>query len=102
MEHSDSIVQVLLGIGSSPGSSFNLVLQPLIQEQGIGKFCLGNIMPPAGMNISDGMNATLQVVTNGDPTGGLYNVCALHPFASFLSSPNTQVSAIRVALPPLI
>ena len=30
---------------------------------------------PSGMSITEGMNATIQVVTNGDPDGGLYN-CA--------------------------
>jgi len=77
MGHDQAAVQVLLGLGTDPGSNFNITLLPTLQELGIGKFCLGAVTPPNGMNISEGMNATIQVVTNGDPTGGLYNVSFL-------------------------
>ena len=74
MEHDEAAVQVLLGLGNDVGSNFNITLVPTIQEQGIGEFCLGDVQVPTGIHVSDGMNATIQVVTNGDPTGGLYNV----------------------------
>ena len=32
-------------------------------------------MVPSSLGIKDGDNGTIQVVTNGDPNGGLYNVC---------------------------
>ena len=73
MEHDEAAVQVLLGIGNDPGVNFNITLLPTIQEQGIGQFCLGDVLVPEGM-ATEGMNATIQVVTNGDPNGGLYNV----------------------------
>ena len=73
MEHDESLVQVLLGLGNDPGSNFNIILLPTIQEQGIGQFCLGDVVVPDGV-ATEGMNATIQVVTNGDPQGGLYNV----------------------------
>lgn len=44
MEHDQSIVQVLLALGNNPGNNFNIVLQPTLQEQGIGNFCLGNVV----------------------------------------------------------
>ena len=74
MEHDEAAVQVLMGLGNDVGSSFNITLVPTIQEQGIGKFCLGDVTVPAGTHVTEGMNATIQVVTNGDPNGGLYNV----------------------------
>ena len=73
MEHDEAAVQVLLGIGNDPGVNFNITLLPTIQEQGIGQFCLGDVLVPEGV-ATEGMNATIQVVTNGDPNGGLYNV----------------------------
>ena len=72
--HDESAVQILLGLGDNPGSNFNITLVPTFRHEGLGDFCLGDISLPADIGIMDGMNATLQVVTNGDPTGGLYNV----------------------------
>ena len=74
MGHDESAVQVLIGLGNDPGEAFNTVLMKTIQERGPGDFCLGNIMIPADLGVREGDNATVQVVTNGDPTGGLYNV----------------------------
>lgn len=78
MGHDEAAVQVLLGLGNDPGENFNITLLPTIQEEGLGHFCLGNISASMGMmgevNITDGTNATIQVVTNGDSNGGLYNV----------------------------
>lgn len=71
--HTQSAVQVLLGVGNDPGENFNITLLPTIQEQGPGQFCIGAVTIPEGVS-TEGMNATIQVVTNGDPSGGLYNV----------------------------
>jgi hypothetical protein len=67
---------VLLALGNDPGSNFDYVLLPTFQEQGLPNFCIGAgaLQFPAGLNITAGMNATIQVVTSGDPNGGLYNV----------------------------
>ncbi|KAI9711011.1 MAG: hypothetical protein M1820_002449 [Bogoriella megaspora] len=76
MGHTTTNVQVLLGMGDDPGTAFNTVLVPTFHEQGPQNFCLGEIPIPSSLNITDGMNATIQVVTNGDDgPGGLYN-CA--------------------------
>jgi len=74
--HTQTEIEVLLAIGNDPGSAFNYILVPTFQEEGPGNFCLGGgaITLPSGLNITDGTNATIQVITNGDPTGGLYNV----------------------------
>ena len=74
MEHDRSAVQVLLGIGNDVGDDFNTVLVPTTEEEGIGKFCLSDVVVPDSLGFKEGDNATIQVVTNGDPNGGLYNV----------------------------
>lgn len=76
MGHTEAHVEVLLALGNDPGSNFNITLVPTFQEEGPQNFCMGAgaFSLPAGLNITDGTNATVQVVTNGDPSGGLYNV----------------------------
>ncbi|THY56708.1 hypothetical protein D6C98_03699 [Aureobasidium pullulans] len=88
MGHTSAKVQVLLALGNDPGSNFNITLLPTFQEKGPQNFCIGAgaLQFPTGLNITEGMNATIQVVTNGDPSGGLYN-CADITFTS------TQLSA---------
>lgn len=74
MGHDENAVQVLMGLGDNPGNNFNIILVRTFRQEGLGEFCFKEIALPADIGIKDGMNATLQVVTNGDPTGGLYNV----------------------------
>lgn len=91
MEHDRANVQVNIAMGSDTidGNAFNMSLVPILQEEGIGKFCLGDVMVPPGMDVKDGMNATIQVITNGDPQGGLYNVSRWpFPLETLLSSYN--------------
>ncbi|KAF2178688.1 hypothetical protein K469DRAFT_642196 [Zopfia rhizophila CBS 207.26] len=75
MHHTQTRIELLLAIGSEPGSNFNVVLRPTVAQEGLGDFCLGQVSVPSGLNISDGTPATIQVVSNGDPDGGLYQ-CA--------------------------
>ncbi|WEW61407.1 hypothetical protein PRK78_006897 [Emydomyces testavorans] len=84
MGHDQAAVQVLLGLGNDPGSNFNITLVPTFRQVGLGSFCLPRVSLDGkllGVALQDGMNATLQVVTNGDPKGGLYN-CADLTFSS--------------------
>lgn len=74
MGHDESNIQVLIGMGNNPGSAFNTVIKPTFSETGLGAFCIEGIEIPASAGAREGMNATIQVVTNGDPEGGLYNV----------------------------
>lgn len=74
MEHTQTNVEVLLAIGSDPGSNYNIVLRPQLAQEGPGNFCLGQLSIPSGLNVSDGTLATIQVVSNGDPSGGLFQV----------------------------
>lgn len=74
MGHTAARVQVLLAAGASPGANFSIELVPTLQEQGPRRFCLRGVSVPAGAGLKAGDVGTIQVVTNGDPDGGLYNV----------------------------
>ncbi|BCS02874.1 putative GPI anchored protein [Aspergillus luchuensis] len=103
MGHSQTAVEVLLALGSDPGTNYNITLHQTFEIQGLGAFCLPHIKfdeSILGTNITDGMNATVQVQSNGDPTGGLY-ACADIQFSSTVSyeepsscSNNTGVTAV--------
>ena len=73
-EHAQTNIAVYMAIGDSPGSSFNIVAKQQLMVQGLGGFCLGSVSVPAGMNVSEGTTATIQVVTNNEDGGGLYQV----------------------------
>lgn len=45
---------------------------------------------PDGTNVTEGTNATIQVLTNGDPNGGLY-ACADITFSSTAPAPGAGV-----------
>ncbi|CAI7650660.1 unnamed protein product [Penicillium glandicola] len=102
MHHSQTAVEILLALGSDPGDNFNIVLSPTFQVTGLGEFCLPHVeinQKLIGRNLTNGMNATLQVQTNGDPSGGLY-ACADIQFSSDVTyqtpsacSNNTNVAA---------
>ncbi|OOQ85173.1 GPI anchored protein [Penicillium brasilianum] len=84
MGHSQTAVEVLLALGSNPGDNYNITLVHTFQVTGLGAFCLPHVEfsdDILGVNITDGLNATLQVQSNGDPSGGLY-ACADVQFSS--------------------
>jgi hypothetical protein len=77
MGHDETAVEVLLALGNDPSTNFNITLRPTFRIEGLGEFCLPHVVfdeSVLGTNITDGMNATLQVQSNGDPSGGLYAV----------------------------
>ncbi|KAG9239160.1 hypothetical protein BJ875DRAFT_359024, partial [Amylocarpus encephaloides] len=101
MGHIDAIVAVNLAIGSNPGSSFNIPLKAPLSETGYGPFCITGLSVPSGLNITDGTLATIQVLTNGDPDGGLYN-CADIIFSATAAAPTdckngTGVTAVAAS-----
>ncbi|KAF2499437.1 hypothetical protein BU16DRAFT_523918 [Lophium mytilinum] len=75
MHHTQTDVMVLLSLGSDPGVNYNIILRPTFEEEGLGNFCMGQVSLPEGVNFTEGQEATIQVVSNGDPDGGLYQ-CA--------------------------
>jgi len=90
MGHIDANVEVLIGLGNDVRSEFNTILRPTFEETGLGAFCMTGITIPDSLNITDGTNATIQVITNGDPNGGLYN-CADITFSSTAPAPASGV-----------
>ncbi|KAI9670923.1 MAG: hypothetical protein M1817_003808 [Caeruleum heppii] len=70
--HDQNAIQVLLGLGNDPAPNFNITLLPTIQEQGPGDFCMPMVMVPSDLGITDGQNATIQVVADREAGGGLY------------------------------
>jgi nascent polypeptide-associated complex subunit beta len=72
-------VKVFLGLGDDPGTNYNVTLRPMFTQEGLGNFCIGGLSVEGieGVEVQDGTNATLQVVTNGDPEGGLFQVIFL-------------------------
>ncbi|CAD6502739.1 BgTH12-05329 [Blumeria graminis f. sp. triticale] len=89
MGHIKSRVQVTIALDSDPTTAFNTVLRPTFQETGLGKFCMTGISIPTSLNVQEGMNATIQVLTSGDDDGGLYN-CADIVFSAAAPVPVTD------------
>ena len=75
MHHTQTRIAVYLALGNDPkAEDFTITLVPTLSEEGPKNFCLGSVQIPSDLNITAGTNATIQVVTNGDPSGGLYQV----------------------------
>ncbi|KAE8146744.1 hypothetical protein BDV25DRAFT_143394 [Aspergillus avenaceus] len=90
--HSQTAVEVLLGLGNDPGSNFNITLHPTFRIEGLGSFCLPNVTfieSVVGVKLTEGMNATLQVQSNGDPSGGLYACADIQFTDTDYSSPSS-------------
>lgn len=75
MGHEQTHLAVYMAVGSSPGTGFSIVMRPQFVVTGLGDFCMGQISVPAGVNVSDGTQASIQIVSNADGSGGgLYQV----------------------------
>lgn len=74
MEHTSVKGAVYMAFGNDPQTAFSIQLRNTFQETGPDNFCIGGVTIPSNLNITEGTNATIQVVTNGDPNGGLYQV----------------------------
>lgn len=73
MQHTQTRLKVFLGLGDDTGINFNVTIRPMFAQEGLGNFCIGKLNVE-GVEVKDGTHATLQVVSNGDPEGGLYQV----------------------------
>lgn len=81
LHHPWTYIFVNLGIGTDY-PTFNISLtNQFINETGNGTLCLQKLALPAGLSISDGQNASIQVVTVGATGSALYN-CADITFSS--------------------
>ncbi|KAF5873238.1 putative gpi anchored protein [Botrytis fragariae] len=86
MEDASANIEVLIAFGNNVGSAFNTVLRQTFAETGTGSFCMQDlVVDGVGWNVTEGMNATIQVVTGEAGTsGGLYN-CADITFSKNVS-----------------
>lgn len=100
MGHDQKAVQLLLGLGDNPGSNFNITLLQTFRQEGFGQFCLRDVPVPSDVGIVDGTNATLQVVTNGDPIGGLYNCADITFTTGTVDSPAQCANGTGVTASP--
>jgi hypothetical protein len=72
--HPWTYVSFNLGLGANI-STFNISLNPmLLNETGNGTICIPKWKLPADLDIADGTQASLQVITIGDSGTALYNV----------------------------
>ena len=74
LHHPWTYVFVNLGLGENV-TNFNYTLTPdFWNVTGNGTLCVPTLPLPADLNIADGTEASIQVVTVGDTGSGLYNV----------------------------
>ncbi|KAI1798740.1 hypothetical protein F4811DRAFT_547396 [Daldinia bambusicola] len=84
LHHPWTYLFINIGLGTSV-TNFNMSFTPnLMNVTGKGNFCLPSLSVP--MEVSDGTNATIQVVTSGDSGSALYN-CADIVFRSSAKVP---------------
>jgi hypothetical protein len=80
MGHDETVIQILMSLASNPTEDqFNITLERTFSQTGLGDFCLPSVVIPAGVEVKEGDNATVQVVTDGEGGGGLYAVRSLIP-----------------------
>lgn len=100
LHHPWTYLFVNLGFGAEV-TNFNVSLNPdggkLLNETGNGTFCWNELrVPPVeilGLEVTDGMEASIQVVTVGDSGSALYNVSERSGKESsfvFLSLPGSE------------
>ncbi|PKY02291.1 hypothetical protein P168DRAFT_312444 [Aspergillus campestris IBT 28561] len=103
MGHAHTALEILLALGANPSDNFNITLHPTFGVMGLGSFCIPDVVVDEallGTKVVDGMNATLQVQSNGDPAGGLYTCSDIQFSSTFTiskSTPcqnNTGISAV--------
>jgi hypothetical protein len=93
LHHQWTYYFINLGLGTEY-PTFNITLtQTLLNETGNGTLCIPHIVLPAGLVISDGQNASIQVVTVGESGSALYNVSMiLFVFTSVVPTSNHLLS----------
>merc|ERR1711939_447058 len=99
--HTENLIQITLAIGNEVGSSFNYELLPTIHEMGPGDFCLPSIPVPADLNITDGTNASIQVITNSHDGSGLYNCADITFTSTEAESPSACTNGTGISATPL-
>lgn len=74
LHHDWTYVFINLGLGPN-ATVFNYTLTPeFYNVTGEGTYCLPKVTLPSELNVTDGTEASLQVITVGDSGAALYNV----------------------------
>jgi hypothetical protein len=80
LHHAWTYVFVNVGLGTNV-SNFNITLTPtFVNVTGNGTYCMPVLPLPSTAAVTDGQNATIQVVTSGASGSALYNVGVLGAF----------------------
>ncbi|EPE24920.1 hypothetical protein GLAREA_11501 [Glarea lozoyensis ATCC 20868] len=92
LHHPWTYVYLNLGIGTDyPAFPGNMsITTSLLNVTGNGTFCIPQVKLPAGLVVTEGLNATLQVVTGGASGSALYN-CADITFAAAATALSSEV-----------
>ena len=77
VHHPWAITYVNLGLGGDNTTTFNISLVPNFNQTGNGTFCLPAIKLPNDLVVSNGTQASLQVIQVGETGSSLYNVSFL-------------------------
>ncbi|RKF54319.1 Uncharacterized protein OnM2_098015 [Erysiphe neolycopersici] len=102
--HARTNIEVLIAFESEPTTKFKTILRKTFTQMGTGKFCMTNVNMPVELDIHEGTNATIQVITNSDDDGiGGYYSCSditfgisAFDFDICQNSTGVSVSSIKV------
>lgn len=72
--HPWALTYVNLALGGDNTTSFNISLVQVFNQTGNGTYCFPKIVLPEGLAVSDGTNASIQVIQLGTTGSALYNV----------------------------
>lgn len=95
VSHPWAITYVNLGLGGDNTTTFNISLVPNFNQTGNGTFCLPAIKLPSNVVVSNGTQASLQVIQIGETGSSLYNVSFFSLFFPPLQI--THINALRWA-----
>ena len=75
--HPWALTYVNLALGGDNTTTFNISLVEGFNQTGNGTFCFPKIVLPEDLEVSDGMNASIQVVQLSTTGSSLYNVSTM-------------------------
>ncbi|MCJ1466567.1 hypothetical protein MMC07_005187 [Pseudocyphellaria aurata] len=81
VHHLWAFTYVNLGLGGDNTTVFNISLVPGFNQTGNGTFCFPTVTLPASLGVTEGTNASIQVIQIGELGSSLYN-CADITFSS--------------------
>lgn len=102
VSHPWAITYVNLGLGGDNTTVFNISLVPNFNQTGNGTFCLPAIKLPSNVVVSNGTQASLQVIQIGETGGSLYNVNFPLPFEGHLLGCSSPFSAQTSRSAPML